>query len=186
MNHDKIRTLTLAGLFAAMAFICFFYLRIEIPMGLGLTGKLYIGYAFVILASVLLGGTYGALSGAVGLTLADLLTGYVTSAPPTFVAKFILGGSITCIAFPILHLDRVHSLKKEVLYVIIAAIGGCIINVLTEPLIRYAFKYYFLGYAQEIAYVSAINCGISMAVNSVPSIVIAAILYRVMKPLVQK
>ena len=176
MNHDKIRKLTLAGLFAAMAFICFFYLRIEIPMGLGLTGKLYIGYAFVILA----------LSGAVGLTLADLLTGYVTSAPPTFVAKFILGGSITCIAFPILHLDRVHSLKKEVLYVIIAAIGGCIINVLTEPLIRYAFKYYFLGYAQEIAYVSAINCGISMAVNSVPSIVIAAILYRVMKPLVQK
>lgn len=91
MSHDTIRKLTLAGLFAAMAFICFFYLRIEIPMGLGLTGKLYIGYAFVILASVLLGGTYGALSGAVGLTLADLLTGYVTSAPPTFVAKFILG-----------------------------------------------------------------------------------------------
>ena len=47
MNHDKIRKLTLAGLFAAMAFICFFYLRIEIPMGLGLTGKLYIGYAHI-------------------------------------------------------------------------------------------------------------------------------------------
>ena len=39
MQKEKITKLTLAGMFAAMAFICFAYLRIAIPMGLGLTGN---------------------------------------------------------------------------------------------------------------------------------------------------
>lgn len=90
MQKEKITKLTLAGMFAAMAFICFAYLRIEIPMGLGLTGKVYIGHTFIILSAILLGAKFGALTGAVGLSLADILAGYVTSAPPTFLAKFIL------------------------------------------------------------------------------------------------
>ena len=41
MQEQQIKKLTLAGMFAALAFACFSYLRIEIPMGLGLTGKIY-------------------------------------------------------------------------------------------------------------------------------------------------
>ena len=52
MQKEKITKLTLAGMFAAMAFICFAYLRIEIPMGLGLTGKVYIGHTFIILSAI--------------------------------------------------------------------------------------------------------------------------------------
>ena len=33
MRNDNITRLTLAGMFAALAFVCFTYLRIEIPMG---------------------------------------------------------------------------------------------------------------------------------------------------------
>ena len=42
MTKEQVHKLTLAGLFAAMAFACFSYLRIEIPMGMGLTGKIYV------------------------------------------------------------------------------------------------------------------------------------------------
>jgi energy-coupling factor transport system substrate-specific component len=63
---------------------------------------------------------------------------------------------------------------------ILAGIGGSIVNVITEPLIRYSFKYFILGYAQQVAYVSAINCAISMAINSVPSVIVAVILYKVL------
>lgn len=42
MRNDNITKLTLAGMFAALAFVCFTYLRIEIPMGGGMTGKIYI------------------------------------------------------------------------------------------------------------------------------------------------
>ena len=93
MQKEKISRLTMAGMFAAMAFICFAYLRIDIPMGMGLTGKVYVGHAFIILSAILLGAKYGALTGALGLSLADILAGYVLSAPPTFLAKFILGAA---------------------------------------------------------------------------------------------
>lgn len=70
MRNDNITKLTLAGMFAALAFVCFTYLRIEIPMGGGMTGKIYIGHAFIILSALVLGAKYGALTGAIGLSLA--------------------------------------------------------------------------------------------------------------------
>lgn len=75
---------------AALALICFDYLRLEIPIG-DSTGKIYVGHAFVILAGIMLGPVYGAAVGGVGLMLSDLLTGYFTSAFPTLIAKAILG-----------------------------------------------------------------------------------------------
>ena len=58
IDGKNLRKLTLASMFAAMAFVCFAYLRIEIPMGGGMTGKIYIGHAFIILSALLLGGKY--------------------------------------------------------------------------------------------------------------------------------
>lgn len=66
--------------------------------------------------------------------------------------------------------------------VLLAGIAGSLINVITEPLIRYVFKYYLLGYDQHIAYVSAMNCAVSMLVSAVPSVAVATLLYRVLKP----
>ena len=173
MQKEKITKLTLAGMFAAMAFICFAYLRIEIPMGLGLTGKVYIGHTFIILS---------AITGAVGLSLADILAGYVTSAPPTFLAKFILGAATAFFARQFFAVRQRDTAGREVTAVLLAGIAGSLINVITEPLIRYVFKYYLLGYDQHIAYVSAMNCAVSMLVSAVPSVAVATLLYRVLKP----
>ena len=182
MQKEKITKLTLAGMFAAMAFICFAYLRIEIPMGLGLTGKVYIGHTFIILSAIILGAKFGALTGAVGLSLADILAGYVTSAPPTFLAKFILGAATAFFARQFFAVRQRDTAGREVTAVLLAGIAGSLINVITEPLIRYVFKYYLLGYDQHIAYVSAMNCAVSMLVSAVPSVAVATLLYRVLKP----
>ena len=106
MRNDNITRLTLAGMFAALAFVCFTYLRIEIPMGGGMTGKIYIGHAFILLSALILGAKYGALTGAIGLSLADILAGYTTSAPPTFLAKFLLGLAVAFIAHKVFNLHR--------------------------------------------------------------------------------
>ena len=179
MTSKQITRLTLAGMFAAMAFVCFSYLRLEIPMGLGLTGKIYVGYTFILLAALLLGPKYGGLTGAIGLTLADILAGYTTSAPPTFVAKFILGWSVGFFAHKIYHLPEETNPAKITRIVVTAAILGSLLNVATEPVIRYSFKYYILGVAHQVAYVSAINCAISMAINNVVSTILSCILYKV-------
>ena len=51
------------------------------------------------------------------------------------------------------------------------------VNVLTEPAIRWAFKTYILGLPESVAWISAVNCAVAMAVNAIPSAVIAALLY---------
>lgn len=181
LQEQQIRKLTLAGMFAALAFACFSYLRIEIPMGLGLTGKIYVGHAFILLSALVLGARYGALSGAIGLALADLLAGYTTSAPPTFLAKFLLGWSTAWAAQHLCRLDRLTEDRARLRAAALASIFGSLVNVVTEPLIRYSFKVFVLGLPQQIAWVSAINCAVSMAVSNVVSVVLAVVLYRVME-----
>ena len=173
MRNDNITRLTLAGMFAALAFVCFTYLRIEIPMGGGMTGKIYIGHAFILLSALILGAKYGALTGAIGLSLADILAGYTTSAPPTFLAKFLLGLAVAFIAHKVFNLAAADDKKATK-----AAVFGCLVNVITEPLIRYGFKVFVLGLPHQIAYLSAINCAVSMAVSAVPSVILAVFLYK--------
>lgn len=178
MSRNELTKFTLAGMFAAMAFVCFSYLRLEIPMGLGLTGKIYVGYTFIILAALMLGPKYGGLTGAVGLTLADVLAGYLTSAPPTFVAKFILGWAVGFIAHKIYHLPEETDAHKISRIIITASVLGSLLNVATEPVLRYSFKYFILGLPHQLAYVSAINCAVSMAINNVVSTCLACFLYK--------
>ena len=179
MQEQQIKKLTLAGMFAALAFACFSYLRIEIPMGLGLTGKIYVGHAFILLSALVLGAKYGALSGAIGLALADLLAGYTTSAPPTFLAKFLLGWSTAWAAQHLCHLDRQNDDRARLRAAALAAVFGSVVNVVTEPLIRFSFKFFILGMPRQIAYISALNCAVSMAVSNVVSVVLTVILYKV-------
>ena len=181
MRNKDLTKLTLAGMLAAMAFICFAYLRIEIPMGGGLTGKIYIGHAFIMLAALLLGSKYGGLAGAIGLTLADILAGYTTSAPPTFLSKYIFGWSIGFIAHNIFHLSKEMSAGKINKIILAATIGGELINIVTEPLIRYTFKIYVLGMPQQLAYLSALNCAVAEVVSSIPTVAIAVTLYKVLE-----
>lgn len=177
MRNDNITKLTLAGMFAALAFVCFTYLIIEIPMGGGMTGKIYIGHAFIILSALVLGAKYGALTGAIGLSLADILAGYTTSAPPTFLSKFLIGLAVAFVAHKIFDLASADEAKANRI-IIAAAVFGCVVNVITEPLIRYSFKAFILGVPHQIAYLSAINCAVSMAVSAIPSAILAVFLYK--------
>lgn len=185
-QNQNLRKLTLAAMLAAVAFICFSYLRIEIPMGGGMTGKIYIGHAFILLAGFLLGAKYGGLTGAVGLSLADVLAGYALSAPPTFVAKFLLGLTASVMAHQVFHLNQITDKRKLYMLSGIAGVVACLVNVVTEPVIRYAFKAYIMGYPQTIAYLSAVNCAVSMAVSAVPSVILASFLYGVFRSTILK
>ena len=179
MRNEKLMKLTLAAMFAALAFICFTYFRIEIPMGGGLPGKIYVGAAFIMLSAFLLGGKYGGLTGAIGLTLGDILVGYATSAPPTFVSKFIFGLACAFMAHTILHISQAETRRQIYLRAAVSGLFGALVNVLTEPVIRWAFKVYVLGLPEPVAYLSAVNCAISMAINAIPSVFVATILYGI-------
>jgi uncharacterized membrane protein len=51
-----------------------------------------VGNAFCVLAALLLGGWYGGLAGAIGMTISDLLDPiYAMGAPKTFISKLFIG-----------------------------------------------------------------------------------------------
>ena len=94
---------------AALCYAAFAFLKIPIPTPGGGMVALHIGNAFCVLAALYLGGVYGGLAGAIGMTIADLMDPkYVTSAPKTFLLKFLIGLIAGFIAHKLGHITEDH------------------------------------------------------------------------------
>lgn len=72
-----------AGLMAALCYIGYAVFPAISASGT----KIHIGNAFVVLSAYLLGGVYGGLSGAVGLSIADIIGGYAGICTENFYHK---------------------------------------------------------------------------------------------------
>ena len=79
------KDLCLTALFTAIVFVMTFVPKIPIPLGYA-----HLGDAAVLLAVVLLGRKQGAIAGAVGSALADLIGGFAIWIVPTLVIKYIM------------------------------------------------------------------------------------------------
>lgn len=82
-SMNRTKQLVMAALLAALGYVATVVLMVPSPTG----GYMNLGDAVVLLGAFLLGPVYGALAGAVGPALADLLSGYVMYVPGTLVIK---------------------------------------------------------------------------------------------------
>ena len=71
-RNETVVKLAQTALMAALCFVSFTYLQIKIPVGDGAT-SIHIGNAFCVLGALILGGWYGGLAGAIGMSIADIL-----------------------------------------------------------------------------------------------------------------
>lgn len=101
-KNQRMMKLVLAAMFAALSCVATMVIQIPAP-----TGYVNLGDVIVILAGFTLGPVYGFVAGGLGPALADLLLGYGTYAPGTFVIK----GLTAVIASLILLVY--YKLKKE-------------------------------------------------------------------------
>lgn len=83
--NKQIRKLVLAALFAALA--CMMTMIIQIPAP---TGYVNLGDCAVLLGAWVLGPVWGGAAAGVGSMLADVLNGWASYAPATFVIKFAM------------------------------------------------------------------------------------------------
>jgi hypothetical protein len=86
----------------------------------------------------------------------------------------------------VFHLNNLTNKTTLYIFSSLAGIAACIVNVITEPIIRYTFKAYIMGYPEQVAYLSAINCAISMAISAIPSVIVATFLYVLFRSTVLK
>lgn len=184
-SSEHTKRLAYAALFAALAYIGFQFFRIDISVG-GEKTAFHLGNTFVVLAALFLGGTWGGMAGAVGLTIADLTSGYVTSAPKTFFLKLCIGLIVGLVAHTIFHISRAQSAKKVFRTTLIASICGLAFNIVADPLVGYFYKQYLFGLPQDIAKTLAKLSSLTTAVNAVLSVICSVILYTALRPVLEK
>ncbi len=185
-NHRIVKLMQTA-LLAALCFVSFTYLQIKIPLPGGDASSLHIGNAFCVLAALLLGGWYGGLAGAIGMTIADILDPvYIIGAPKTFVLKLCIGLIVGLVAHNYAKISYSNDKKYILKWSIIAAVCGLGFNVVADPIVGYFYKQYILGQPQQMASVLAKLSAVTTSVNAVVSVVLVTCIYNAIRPILTR
>lgn len=175
--NNKIKKIVFASMFAVINYVAFTYGKISIPVTAGTSTAIHIANAVVVLSAWFLGPVYGGLSGAIGLSIADVLDPrYITSAPKTFILKFMIG----FIAGTIAEKMKLHDQedRKQIARIcIISAVAGLGFNVIFDPIVGYLYRQYLLGIPQEAAKIIATWVAGASALNAAICVVVSVILY---------
>ena len=177
MTNAKTRKLVFTAMFAVINYVAFTYGKITIPVTAGTSTAIHIANAVVVLSAWFLGPIYGGLSGAVGLSIADVFDPrYITSAPKTFLLKFLIGFIAGTLANRF-RLREKEERKEIVSITAISAAAALGFNVIADPIVGYFYRKYLLGIPQEAAKIIATWVTGSTAINAVVCTIISVILY---------
>lgn len=183
-KNQTIMKLAQTALLAALCFVSFTFLQIKIPMPGGDATSLHIGNAFCVLGALLLGGWYGGLAGAIGMTIADLMDPiYIVGAPKTFFLKLCIGLVVGLVAHRIAKINDSTDKKYIFKWSLIASIAGLGFNVIADPVVGYFYKQYILGQPQKMAEVLAKWSAATTFVNAVVSVILVVFIYNAIRPI---
>ena len=181
MKNDNVKKITYAGLMAALCYVGY-----AVFPAINASGtKVHVGNAFVVLGALLLGGLYGGLAGAIGLSIADITLGYAASAPRTFICKLVIGLIVGLVAHKIAKLSDEHKRSYIIKWSAIAAVAGLAFNCVFEPALKYFWFTILTPNAEKAA--SAISALIAITtyatiINAVIHSVLAVVVYNALRP----
>lgn len=186
-QHDTLIKLAETALLAALCYVTFTFLQIKIPVPGGDATSIHLGNAVCVLAALLLGGWYGGLAGAIGMTIGDLMDPvYITVAPKTFVLKLCIGLITGLVAHRIAHINQSHDKKYILKWSILASVAGLAFNVVADPVTGYFYKQYILGQPQEMASVLAKLSTATTFFNALVSVILVVFVYNALRPALAK
>lgn len=84
--------------------------------------------AFVVGSALVLGPIRGGLAGAIGLTIADIVSGYVLC-PTTFILKFGIAVCSSVVAHKFFSVNEITIRKKQTTVVFLSAFSGMLFNI---------------------------------------------------------
>lgn len=128
-RYKNILKITLTSVFAGLCFAVMFLPKIAIPAAVG-NPFIHFGNLIVILVALLFGGPIGALSGAIGMGLYDIIGGYGIWTIKTVILKFGIG-IVTGLIFSLYNKKESVKLSFKTLLLgsIFTIIGICIMIV---------------------------------------------------------
>ena len=184
MRNEKVYKLTLTALMAALSYVVFTFLQIKIALPGGDATSLHLGNAVCVLGALLLGGVYGGLGGAIGMTIGDLLDPvYIIYAPKTFLLKFCIGLITGLVAHKLGKISTSNT-KHVFKWTLIASICGMVFNMIFDPLVGYFYKRVIIGKpAAEVTLAWNIT---ATSINAVLSVIAAVAIYMALRPALRK
>lgn len=96
-THSNVKEIAVSGLLIAMVFIATMFVNIRLPISIN-GGLIHLGNVILFTVSIVFGKKKGAIAGAFGMGLFDILSGWVAWAPFTFVIRGVMGYLIGSIA----------------------------------------------------------------------------------------
>lgn len=181
MKHDKIWKVAMTGLFAALSYVVFAFLQIKIPLGGSDATSIHLGNAVCVLGALILGGVYGGLGGAIGMTIGDLLDPiYIIYAPKTFILKFLIGYIAGFVAHRIGRINESHDSRYILKWTVLASASGLLFNVIADPLLTYVYQLLILG--KTAAQLTLVWNFASTTINAVISCIAVVAVYTAIRP----
>ena len=156
------------------------FLQIKITLPGGDATSIHLGNAVCVLGALILGGLYGGIGGALGMTIGDIFDPvYVVYAPKTFLLKLCIGLITGLIAHKCGKITHISDKKKIFQWTLFAAIGGLAFNMVADPLVGYFYKLLILGKpAADITLAWNIA---STSINAVLSTIVAVAVYMALR-----
>lgn len=184
-KSDQAYKVAMTGLMAALSYVVFTFGQIKIQLPGGDATSIHLGNAVCVLGALLIGGFYGGLGGAIGMTIGDLLDPiYIIYAPKTFLLKFCIGLITGLVAHRIGKITHTSDKKHILKYVILAAAAGLLFNVIFDPLVGYYYKLWIIGKpAAELALVWNVA---STTINAITSTIVSVVIYMALKPALER
>ncbi|WBW50207.1 ECF transporter S component [Peptoniphilus equinus] len=156
------RELVITALAIALVYVFTWMVKIQLPIG-AQGGLIHLGNIPFFVAAIVYGKRVGALSGAIGMGLFDVTSGWAAWAPITLVTSFIMGHVIADIAHDKPTIGRITA----------ACVAALIIKIVG----------YYIG--EAIMYGSLLVPIASIPGNAVQIVVSSVIVLLIIKPLRQ-
>lgn len=174
---NRLKKLTYTVMFTAVNYVVFTYGKINIVTAPGHSTAIHVANAVVMLSAWLLGPLYGGIAGAVGLSIADLLDPrYITSAPKTFIMKFMIALIAGTVAQK-LKLQEKNERKDIIRAAGISAVCAMVFNVIVDPIFGYFYKKLILRIPAEAASIILTWSAGVTAINAVVCTFVSVLLY---------
>lgn len=185
MKNQTTQKIAITGLMAALSYVVFTFLQIKIPLPGGDATSIHLGNAVCVLGALILGGFYGGIGGAIGMTIGDLLDPiYIVYAPKTFLLKLCIGLITGLIAHKFGKITQQTDNRQVLRLASLAAAAGLLFNVIFDPLVGYFYKLVILGKpAAELTL--AWNVA-STSINAITSAIVSVAVYMALRPALKK
>ena len=153
-NLRSPRFLVAASLLAALTFVATTVIKIPTPT----LGYIHIGDSFVLISGLLLGPVAGGLAAGIGSALSDILGGYASWAPATFIIKFLTAATAS-VLFSAVAKNKENKTKRP--YLLLPSVAAELVMTLGYFLYNIIFLSLISTGSERVAVASAVTASVA-------------------------